>query len=76
MEQRVTRSHLRVNDCHVYLTKPPYALGWLGAEWKRSKAKYAKQKCYTCNFLCRTYCSCDPSKVMCIGCYRSHTNAL
>ncbi len=76
VEQHVTRSHLRVKECHVYLTKPPYALGWLGAEWKRSKAKYAKQKCYTCNFLCRTYCSCDPSKVMCIGCYRSHTNAL
>lgn len=52
MERAVTRSQIRSQDGHVYMTKPPFALGWLGTEWKRSKAKYAKQKCSSCDFLC------------------------
>ena len=44
--------------------------------FKKVRTDYVRLKCRECNKKCRTFCSCDPVKPLCTGCYALHSNEL
>jgi hypothetical protein len=45
-------------------------------KFKRVTTDYVHLKCRECGKKCRTFCSCNPGKPLCTGCYALHTNEL
>jgi hypothetical protein len=47
-----------------------------GGRWKVVRTKFLQQKCVVCNKRVRTYCSCDPHKIVCDQHYGEHIATL
>ena len=79
MEQDLTSDPARRrstrNVKHDPRSAPPYASRWNGQKWIcGSKSKYQQFICRGagCKAQVRSYCSCDPSRWLCLACHTDH----
>ena len=73
--QRLHRTRRRSGDLEHTLCKRKKNTGaWNSAKrtWSKVATPYLKSKCKSCDFLCRTYCSCSKHATMCFKCWGLH----
>ena len=44
--------------------------------FKRVNTDYVRLNCWECSKKCRKFCTCNPGKPLCTGCYALHSNEL
>ena len=69
-----TRKRKWENLDHRLESFPNYCGKWMGTSWRKVKHPYQQQMCSICHKTTRTYCSCNKSNAMCVGCFSLHVN--
>lgn len=72
-EQRNKRRSTRRQVGHQLCTMVPYSGKWDGEKFRPTRSQYQKYVCsFKCKRMVRTYCSCDPTLILCKNCFAIH----